>query len=399
MRLILLTGLYLEENISTIITNSKHGIENAANNLQWNIVDGVRSVLGNQKVEIVNFPYIGNYPRHYRKMWYVPSVNNTSFIQDNRFCNLIIYKKWDIYFRAYKSICESILRNGDDSVIVIYAINEAFIKAAVKAKIKYNNIKICLIVPDLLQGMIENLDWMHLLLLKRNIRVLRKQLPYIDKYVFLSEHMREFFEAQNGTYIVMEGIYNDKRESSITQIKTQYRDIVYTGNLAERYGILNLAKAFSRLAEKDLRLIICGIGGAYEELLRMSENDNRIILKGQLPHSEILNIQRNATLLVNPRTSDGEFTKFSFPSKTMEYLASGTPTLLYKLDGIPNEYYNYCFALGKWNGIDDLTQKIRAIINMPSEELKKIGMAARQFVLEKKNPIYQCSRMIEFLKT
>ena len=131
----------------------------------------------------------------------------------------------------------------------------------------------------------------------------------------------------------------------------------------------------------------------------MSENDNRIILKGQLPHSEILNIQRNATLLVNPRTSDGEFTKFSFPSKTMEYLASGTPTLLYKLDGIPNEYYNYCFALGKWNGIDDLTQKIRAIINMPSEELKKIGMAARQFVLEKKNPIYQCSRMIEFLKT
>lgn len=398
MKLILLTGLYLEENIGAIIASSKHGIENAANVFQWNIVDGLRSILGSQNVDVINFPYIGNFPRHYKKMWYKPSAKKSSFIQDNRFCNLIIYKKWDIFSRAYKSICESINKHKEDSVIVIYAINEAFIKAAVKAKMKYPQIKICLIVPDLPQGMIENLDWIHSLLLKRNIRVLRKQLPHIDKYVFLSEHMNDFFEVKKMNYIVMEGIYNEKNESSVVYLKSQYRNIVYTGNLAERYGILNLAKAFLRLTEKDLRLVICGVGGAYEELLKMSENDHRIILKGQLSHSEVLNIQRNAILLVNPRTPDGEFTRFSFPSKTMEYLASGTPTLLYKLDGIPEEYYNYCFTLDKWNGVDDLTKKIHAIIKMLPEDLRKIGVEARQFVLEKKNAICQCSRIIEFLQ-
>ena len=38
---------------------------------------------------------------------------------------------------------------------------------------------------------------------------------------------------------------------------------------------------------------------------------------------------------VNPRQNNEEFTKYSFPSKTMEYLASGVPVVAYKLDGIP----------------------------------------------------------------
>ena len=33
--------------------------------------------------------------------------------------------------------------------------------------------------------------------------------------------------------------------------------------------------------------------------------------------------------------------QYSFPSKTMEYLASGTPSIAYKLEGIPSEYYPF----------------------------------------------------------
>ena len=56
-------------------------------------------------------------------------------------------------------------------------------------------------------------------------------------------------------------------------------------------------------------------------------------------------MQQQATLLVNPRKGHEEYTKYSFPSKTMEYMASGTPTIMYKLPGLPIEYEEYLVLL------------------------------------------------------
>ena len=57
---------------------------------------------------------------------------------------------------------------------------------------------------------------------------------------------------------------------------------------------------------------------------------------GCVTNDEIVRLQCEATLLVNPRPSDKEFCKYSFPSKTIEYMASGTPVLMTKLPGVPD---------------------------------------------------------------
>lgn len=67
----------------------------------------------------------------------------------------------------------------------------------------------------------------------------------------------------------------------------------------------------------------------------MATKDRRIQYLGSIPHDEILQLQRTASLLVNPRTPEGIYTKYSFPSKTMEYLASGTPTLYMNCQEFP----------------------------------------------------------------
>ena len=41
---------------------------------------------------------------------------------------------------------------------------------------------------------------------------------------------------------------------------------------------------------------------------------------------------------VNPRPGAADFTRYSFPSKTLEYLDAGKPVLAYRNDGIPPEY-------------------------------------------------------------
>lgn len=69
-------------------------------------------------------------------------------------------------------------------------------------------------------------------------------------------------------------------------------------------------------------------------------------------------MQQQATLLVNPRKGHEEYTKYSFPSKTMEYMASGTPTIMYKLPGLPIEYEEYLVLLP-----DNSQETLTAILN------------------------------------
>ena len=80
----------------------------------------------------------------------------------------------------------------------------------------------------------------------------------------------------------------------------------------------------------------------------------------------------------------------------MEYLASGTPTLLYKLPGIPSEYYKYCFTINSLN-INDFSIRIDEVLSKPKDELVELGKKARDFILENKNPKIQCEKIIKMI--
>ena len=107
-------------------------------------------------------------------------------------------------------------------------------------------------------------------------------------------------------------------------------------------------------------------------------------------------MQQRAAVLVNPRQNNEEFTKYSFPSKTMEYLASGVPVVAYKLDGIPDEYDSYLNYVPD-NSVEALTKTIQSICDMSPEERKDKGERARKFVLNEKNAEKQAKRILDFL--
>jgi len=88
--------------------------------------------------------------------------------------------------------------------------------------------------------------------------------------------------------------------------------------------------------------------------------------------------------------------KYSFPSKTMEYMASGTPVLTTVLPGMPKEYHPYVFLLEDEtaDGIADMLTKVLA---HSDEELFQKGNEARTFVLEQKNNVIQARKILEML--
>lgn len=105
---------------------------------------------------------------------------------------------------------------------------------------------------------------------------------------------------------------------------------------------------------------------------------------------------KKATVLVNPRQNNEEFTKYSFPSKTMEYLSSGIPVVAYKLDGIPDEYDQYIQYVAD-DSIESLKMKLVEVCEMTREERQELGNIGRNFVLTRKNSTIQVRKICEMI--
>ena len=229
---------------------------------------------------------------------------------------------------------------------------------------------------------------------------LYKTLQHVDCAVLLTEPMASKMEFAK-PYVVIEGIsaHKDSTGTDLDLNDTTNRTenmVVYTGGLNEAFGVLNLVEAFSTLPDRSLRLVLCGTGDAVPAIEEYAKADSRIIYKGLLPHDEVVALQRQATVLVNPRQNTGEYVKYSFPSKLMEYMVSGTPTIAYDLDGIPAEYRDYLFLVPD-HEIRSLASTIQRVLAQSPAERRWVGQRARDFVLTQKNPAVQTEKVLRMI--
>jgi glycosyltransferase involved in cell wall biosynthesis len=116
-----------------------------------------------------------------------------------------------------------------------------------------------------------------------------------------------------------------------------------------------------------------------------------------LLNTEIVDKEMEATLLVNPRPTHEEFVKYSFPSKTMEYMSTGTPVLTTKLPGMPEAYYPHVYFIEQ-ETVDGIIDALRKTLAHSDEALFEKGCKARTFVLESRNNVVQAAKILEMLK-
>lgn len=397
--IVFLGGLFPREMEEEIYASSIGTVQNAANVLQWKIVNGLDSNI-NKPVKIINSMYIGSYPKRYKKL-FIPTreFNHIEGAVDINvgYINLFGVKHIFRYNSLKKHLKNWALDGKPNKAIVAYALTDTFVRALQYVKTINPDINTTIVVPDLPQYMntSNHKSVLYDTLKKLEIKRINKNKSSIDSYILLTRHMKDYINTDN--YIVIEGIASDEFNNIDRGEKEQkVKTILYTGTLHQKYGILNLINAFKLINRENYQLVICGDGDSKEQVIEESKKDKRIVYKGLLNRKEVLKLQVNSTILINPRQNNEEFTKYSFPSKIIEYLSSGTPVVAYKLDGIPDEYDKYIMYIED-NTIEALKNKIVETCEKDFNELNKIGKSARSFVLNQKNPVVQGRKILELL--
>lgn len=226
----------------------------------------------------------------------------------------------------------------------------------------------------------------------------KRYLSEFDYYVFLTEAMNEIVNVHHRPYIVMEGLVDSEelKVSGTEATAQKERTICYAGGLYEKYGIKMLVDAFLRLEDKNIQLSLFGTGDMVAYIKEQANKDERIKYLGVAPNSKLIEIEKASLLLINPRPTHEEFVKYSFPSKNMEYMVSGTPLVTTKLPGMPKEYNCYVY-LFEDETVDGYYKTLRNVLSKPESELAAFGERARKFVLTKKNNIAQTQRILKLL--
>ncbi len=222
--------------------------------------------------------------------------------------------------------------------------------------------------------------------------------PLFDGYVFLTSAMNDSINRNHRPYIVVEGMI-DERSLVLEprEPKEPRKTVMYAGTVHVKFGIKALVEAFLRPGLTGVDLWVFGNGDYVEQVRAASAITPNVLYKGVVARDDVFRFEQRATLLVNPRPTADEFTRYSFPSKTLEYMASGTPLVSTPLAGIPAEYSEYLYWFDD-ESASGMARRIAEILDQPPHLLEAKGARARTFALANKTAAMQAGRIADFIR-
>lgn len=400
MKYIYIGKFFPKKILETIREDSKGRMGYSNHNFEMSIIQGLSKNLGCE-LEILTLPNVGSFPNNYTKCWVKREdyLINNSKVHSFGFLNIPVINKLCLVLSLTKEINRIISTNKEEKIAIItntlsYCIELGIYLSNVFVK---GDITTTIIVPDLPCFVTEmRKDG----LLKKNmIKVLdeisMKITNRFDYFVFLTDQMKDYFK-KDAIYIVMEGLIATDNEHKLSENHEILPVVFYSGTILKEYGIMNLVQAFQMLNLKSVELWICGSGDTVDDIKEASKKTPAIKYLGILPPNEVVKTQQSSMILVNPRTSEGEFTKYSFPSKTIEYMISGRPVISNRLPGIPFEYFDYLIS-PKDESVESLANTLASVLSKDKNELDEIGKKNREFILKNKSAERQTYRIIEMI--
>ena len=287
----------------------------------------------------------------------------------------------NVYFGVIK-LCDK-----KNSFVICDGLSYLASKAAVLA-CKLKKIKSVGIITDLPEFLASS---------DRAVKRYKKLFDEFSAYVVLTEEMAIKLGYLDRHYVVLEGQVDSLEEREPLKQKYFSKKIVmYAGIVQKLYGLQLLVEGFIKANLENYELNIYVNGDYAEEIDRISEIHKNVRHFPSQPNSTIVEKEKEAYLLVNPRPTSEEYTKYSFPSKNMEYMVSGTAVLTTALPGMPEEYKKHVYLIED-ESVDGISNAFKKVAGLSDEEVLNKGRLAREFVLSEKNNKIQTEKIIELI--
>lgn len=270
-------------------------------------------------------------------------------------------------------MCSSFCKTLRESrkVIIADALNISMTYGIVRAT-RYTHDKVVLVVTDIPDDVLQGRNTVY-------AKLFLKNLKEADGLIFLTEQANKDYNYRKVPFCIIEGI---AKAQEIEPYPTKKKISVYAGGLNEKYYVKQLVDAFDGIAKENEILYIFGDGEAKEYIEKKSKESKNIEYMGTVNNEKVLRYEAAAELLINPRPDIGEYTKYSFPSKLIEYMTSGTPSLVNKLYGVPEIYYERLYLFSGYD-MNSYKESLRKVLDIPQNEKKQLGESAKSFILDR----------------
>lgn len=387
MNVVILGLMFSDLSLKAAYEDSKCGVQMATHTFQENLVKGMEQVVN---VSVVNVPPIGSFPINYKKI-YIKSRNWGTNNHEVGYINLPVIKHFFQEKAIYSNLKQRLIP-GDKNVLLVYSLYKPFLQIVNRLKSEQPDLHVCLIQTDAIAGR----NGMGKYMTKHSIKEGNELVALAkkcDSFVILTKYIAEPLEIGNRPYIVLECICDENQPENETKDESE-NICLYTGALEKAYGICDMVDAFKSIP--DAQLWICGAGDAEEYIKEAAKEYSNIKFYGFVNKQRVMELRNQCDFLINPRRPEGTYTLYSFPSKTAEYLMSGKPVIMYKLEGIPDDYDPYINYLTGEN-YADICEELKRIFSSDYKRMKAVALRSREYMLSNKNKSVQAAKILELI--
>lgn len=371
------------------------GISIAGNKMQWNVLKGLVES-GKFDIECLTISPMTVFPKE-RKLF---QKRETSILFENvpqtkiPYCNFPVIKQVSQINSMYKE-ARKLLKKNPDAVIFGFNLFPQVGLPMRELKKRFPQAKTVCLLADLPIDDKTDRKGFSKFLRARFDTSTWKNMSACDNFIVLNEYVAHTY-LNGKPYIVVDGGVDEDEIRPYTFISKSQKNVLFCGALTEYNGIPNLLKAMALIDNSEISLDIYGGGYLEKEVAEWAKTHKNVNYYGKISNEEVMQKQREAWLLINPRKVDDLIAKVTFPSKTFEYMLSGTPVLTTRLNGYSEEYMDKLFFT-ETDSAEDIAKSIITIARKEESELREITKRAHAFICETRTWSAQAKKIIGFI--